>query len=411
MWILLVDRMLQHLIRTGDLCLTMPGGTTYRYGDGQGETVMVHLKSPNLPRRIALNPELAVGEGYMNGELVIDNDDLSGFLTLVMQNYARRNSAVWWQRRITRLLRAIRKLDQLNPVGKAQAKVAPHYDLSEALFRLFLDEDMQYSCAYFRAATDTLEQAQINKKVHIAQKLLIKPGMSVLDIGSGWGGMALTLARDYGARVVGVTLSKEQHTAATERARAAGLQDRVEFRLIDYRHVNEVFDRIVSVGMFEHVGAPHFREYFGHVRRMLKPDGVALIHTIGRSTPPGYTSPFTAKYIFPGGYIPSMSETIAAVEHEELCATDVEVWRLHYAQTLSNWHSRFMANIDRAHEIYDARFCRMWRYYLMVAELAFRYNHQVVFQFQLSHRQDAVPMTRDYLYQSADEAHMHRAAE
>ncbi len=403
--------MLRHLIRTGDLRLIMPDGSAHRFGDGQGKTVTVHLKSPDLPKRIALNPELAVGEGYMNGDLVIDDDDLTGFLTLLMQNYTRQKHAIWWQRPLIRLGSAIRRFDQFNPVGRAQSNVAHHYDLSGALYELFLDEDMQYSCGYFRSPTDTLEQAQINKKAHIAQKLLIEPGMSVLDIGCGWGGMALTLARDYGARVVGVTLSKEQHTAATERARAAGLLGQVEFRLTDYRQVSESYDRIVSVGMFEHVGAPHFREYFGHVHRMLHPDGVALIHTIGRSAPPGYTSAFTAKYIFPGGYIPSMSETIAAVEYEALCVTDVEVWRLHYAQTLSSWHSRFMANIDQVREIFDERFSRMWRYYLVLAELAFRYNHQVVFQYQLSHKQDAVPLTRDYLYRRQDGAHMHRAAE
>ena len=411
MWNSLVRRMLRHLIRTGDLRLIMPDGSAHRFGDGQGKTVTVHLKSPDLPKRIALNPELAVGEGYMNGDLVIDDDDLTGFLTLLMQNYTRQKHAIWWQRPLIRLGSAIRRFDQFNPVGRAQSNVAHHYDLSGALYELFLDEDMQYSCGYFRSPTDTLEQAQINKKAHIAQKLLIEPGMSVLDIGCGWGGMALTLARDYGARVVGVTLSKEQHAAATERARAAGLLGQVEFRLTDYRQVSESYDRIVSVGMFEHVGAPHFREYFGHVHRMLHPDGVALIHTIGRSAPPGYTSAFTAKYIFPGGYIPSMSETIAAVEYEALCVTDVEVWRLHYAQTLSSWHSRFMANIDQVREIFDERFSRMWRYYLVLAELAFRYNHQVVFQYQLSHKQAAVPLTRDYLYRRQDGAHMHRAAE
>ncbi|MGR3342727.1 MAG: class I SAM-dependent methyltransferase [Paracoccaceae bacterium] len=411
MWILLVQRILRHLIRTGDLRLIMPDGSVFRLGDGQGETITVHLKSPDLPKRIALRPELAVGEGYMNGDLVIDDDDLTGFLTLLMQNYTQQRFAIWWQQPLVRLRRAIRRFDQFNLVGNAQANVAHHYDLSEALFKLFLDEDMQYSCGYFRTPKDTLEQAQNNKKAHIARKLLLEPGMSVLDIGCGWGGLALTLARDYGAKVTGVTLSKEQHTVATKRARAAGLQDQVEFRHLDYRHVSEVFDRIVSVGMFEHVGAPHYREYFGHVRRMLKLDGVALIHTIGRSDPPGYTSPFTAKYIFPGGYLPAMSETIVAVEHEALCTTDIEVWRLHYAQTLSHWHARFMANIERAREIYDERFCRMWRYYLTVAELAFRYNHQVVFQYQLSHRQDAVPLTRDYLYQSKADAQMHRVAE
>ena len=411
MWISLVQRMLRRLIRTGDLRLIMPDGSTHRFGDGQGDTVTVHLKSPDLAKRIIRNPHIGLGEGYMNGDLVIENDDLYGLLTIAMQNMAHQDTAIWWQRPTERMRWAMRRFGQFNSVRAAQANVAHHYDLSKAFYEQFLDEDMQYSCAYFRAPTDTLEQAQINKKAHIARKLLIEPGMSVLDIGCGWGGMALTLARDYSAKVTGVTLSKEQHTVATERAQAAGLQDQVEFRLLDYRQVSETFDRIVSIGMFEHVGARQYREYFGHVRRMLKPDGVALIHTIGRSTPPGMTSPFIAKHIFPGAYAPAMSEMILAVEKEELCTTDIEVWRLHYAETLRHWHDRFMANIEPARAIYDERFCRMWRYYLIACELTFRYKHQVVFQFQLSHRQDAVPLTRDYLYQRESDAHLHRAAE
>jgi cyclopropane-fatty-acyl-phospholipid synthase len=401
MWVSLVQRMQRHLIKTGDLRLIMPDGSAHRFGDGQGKTVTVHLKSPDLAKRIIRDPHLGLCEGYMNGDFDIEKDDLYGLLTIAMQNIARHDTAIWWQRPAEQLRWAMRRFSQFNAERKARANAAHHYDLSKAFYELFLDEDMQYSCAYFRTPTDTLEQAQINKKAHIAQKLLIEPGMSVLDIGSGWGGMALTLARDYGAKVVGVSLSQEQHTVARERARAAGLQDQVEFRLTDYRQVRETFDRIVSVGMFEHVGAPQYREYFSHVRRMLKPDGVALIHTIGRSTPPGMTSPFITKYIFPGAYAPAMSEMILAIEREELCTTDIEVWRLHYAQTLRHWHNRFMANIEPARAIYDERFCRMWRYYLIACELTFRHKHQVVFQFQLSHRQDAVPLTRDYLYTAA----------
>ena len=294
--------------------------------------------------------------------------------------------------------RLVRRVQQYNPIGRAQSNVAHHYDLSGQLYDLFLDEDRQYSCAYFKTPQDTLEQAQAQKKAHIAAKLLLEPDMRVLDIGCGWGGMALTLARDHGVRVVGVTLSREQHKLATERARAEGLSDRVDFRLTDYREVTERFDRIVSVGMFEHVGVPHYPEYFSHVRDKLTEDGVALIHTIGRRTPPSTTSPWLLKYIFPGGYAPALSETMAAVERAGLWACDIEVWRLHYAETLRHWYDRFMARIDAAEALYDARFCRMWRYYLIASELSFRLNQQMVFQLQLSRRQEAVPLTRDYLY-------------
>ena len=292
----------------------------------------------------------------------------------------------------------MRRLAQHNPIGRAQQNVAHHYDLSGALYDLFLDEDRQYSCAYFPRPGMTLDEAQAAKKAHIAKKLLLKPGMRVLDIGCGWGGMALTLAGEHGARVVGVTLSKEQHAVAVKRAEAAGLSDRVDFRLTDYRTLSESFDRIVSVGMFEHVGAPHFLEYFRTVERLLDPDGVALIHTIGRETPPGVTSPFIRKYIFPGGYVPALSEIATAVEKTRLWTTDIEVWRLHYATTLRHWYDRFMARQDEARALYDDRFCRMWRYYLLASEMTFRHDFQVVYQIQIARRQDAVPLSRDYMY-------------
>jgi len=395
MWNRLLDRMLRSLMREGTAIIHMPDGSVNRYGDGTGRPVTIRLLDPALPRKILSSFDLAIGEAYMDGRLTIDDDDLYGFLTLGIRNAAIAHRQYSLLDRFRRLLR---RVETFNPIGRARANVAHHYDLSEELYSLFLDADRQYSCAYFRSADDTLEQAQIQKKAHIARKLLLRPGMRVLDIGCGWGGMALTLARDYGARVVGVTLSQEQHKVATERARAAGLDGQVEFRLTDYRNVAEKFDRVVSVGMFEHVGLPHYREYFRHVNNFLTDDGVALIHTIGRTDPPGTTSRWVTKYIFPGGSIPAMSETMAAVEKENLYTTDVEVWRLHYAETLQHWHERFMVNIDRVREIYDERFCRMWRFYLVGSELTFRYNHQCVFQFQVARRQEAVPITRDYLY-------------
>jgi cyclopropane-fatty-acyl-phospholipid synthase len=351
---------------------------------------------------------MAVGEGYTDGGLMIDGDDLEGFLALVTHN-AAANGKVWW-RRLDHAIRYMRrKIDQNNPAFRARRNVAHHYDLSAELYDLFLDTDRQYSCAYFADPSMTLEQAQEAKKHHIAGKLLLEPGMDVLDIGCGWGGMALTLARDYGARVLGVTLSEEQHKMATERAEAAGLSDRVRFELIDYRAVKGQFDRIVSVGMFEHVGVPYYREYFDTVHARLKPGGVALIHTIGRAAPPGTTSPWIAKYIFPGGYVPALSEMSAAVEDSDLYPTDVEVWRLHYAETLKAWYERFVANEHKARALYDERFCRMWRYYLKACELTFRYNRQCVFQYQMARKQDAVPLTRDYLYARPVQEHLSAA--
>ena len=265
-------------------------------------------------------------------------------------------------------------------------------------------------CA-LKERVEALEQAQEAKKHHIARKLLIEPGMKVLDIGCGWGGMGLTLARDYGAVVTGVTLSTEQHKIANQRAKAAGLANRAEFKLMDYREITGKFDRIVSIGMFEHVGVPHYGTYFATVSDLLTPDGVALIHSIGRSDPPGITSPWITKYIFPGGYVPALSEMTAAIEHHNLYTTDVEVWRLHYAETLRHWHDRFVANIDKARSLYDDRFCRMWRYYLIASELTFRLNRQVVFQVQLSPQQAVVPLTRDYLYHPHEAEKRSTAAE
>ncbi len=410
MWETLLDRILKSLVRFGTLEVHMPAGRVARYGDGTAPEVTVRLHDPAILRRLVLNPDLGAGEGYMDATLTIDGDDLHGFLEIAMRNTST-DRRLWWRTLVRRTRSTVRWLAQFNPAGRARANVAHHYDLSGELYDLFLDRDKQYSCGYFRTPDDTLEQAQEQKKAHIAGKLLLEPGMRVLDIGCGWGGMALTLARDHGAHVLGVTLSEEQLKIARERAKAEGLSDRVEFRLQDYREVTGQFDRIVSIGMFEHVGVPHYREYFRNVHDLLTEDGVALIHTIGRTEPPGTTNPWMAKYIFPGGYIPAMSEAMAAVEKEQLWPTDVEVWRLHYAETLRHWEQRFSANIDRARELYDDRFCRMWRFYLVACEQAFRYNWQCVFQFQLARTRDAVPLTRDYLYAPGQDMASREAAE
>ncbi len=412
MWTNLLHRGLCGLVQHGDLKIVYPDGSRRRYGDGTGPEISMRLKDPNLPRRLVMHPDLALGEGYMDETIEIENDDLRGALALFMQNLS--DTPENWRDRLLHLKNFFfRWIMQFNPASRARRNVAHHYDLSGDLYDLFLDKDHQYSCAYFPYPGMSLEEAQEAKKAHIAGKLLIERNMLVLDIGCGWGGLALTLARNYGARVLGVTLSEEQHKVATRRAAEAGLSDRVEFRLCDYRSVTGRFDRVVSVGMFEHVGVPHYREYFRNVHERLSPDGIALIHSIGRTTPPGGTSPWITKYIFPGGYVPALSEMMAAVERENFWSTDIEVWRLHYAETLRHWHDRFIGNIDKARALYDERFCRMWRYYLIASELSFRYYGQIVFQVQLARRQDAVPLSRDYLYDAgvnADRSPQPRAA-
>jgi len=397
MWDRLLDRLLRRLVREGCLTLTFYDGTTRSYGGPKGPRVRVNLHDSALSGRLVRTPDMALGEAYTNGTLTIGDDDLPALLALLMQNVAK-GRADGWRYPLAWMQRALHRLRQVTPAYRARQNVAHHYDLSGALYDLFLDADRQYSCACFRSPQDSLEQAQAQKKAHIAAKLCLAPGQRVLDIGCGWGGMAITLARDYGAKVLGVTLSQEQYSVATARAAEAGLSDRIDIRLTDYRAVTGTFDRIVSVGMFEHVGLPHYGEYFTQVRNRLHPDGVALIHTIGRPGPPGVTSPWITKYIFPGGYVPALSEVMPAIQNSGLYTTDIEVWRLHYADTLCHWRARFEANIDRVRALYDERFCRMWRYYLVASEMTFRHHRQCVFQIQLTHRQDAVPLTRDYLY-------------
>ncbi|GHA57678.1 cyclopropane-fatty-acyl-phospholipid synthase [Amylibacter ulvae] len=403
MWTALFKQMLGKMIQHGQLEVHLADGQKCAFGDGSGKVVTLTFHDPALPRKIIQNPDLAVGEAYTDGRLTIANDDLYGFVALAIRNIARNsgrfaNSTIWWQRPLVGLRKSLRRLEQRNILGRAQENVAHHYDLSEDLYRLFLDEDLQYSCGYFKTPDDSLELAQVQKKAHIAAKLELSPEQRVLDIGCGWGGMALTLARDYGVNVVGVTLSREQHRVACQRAKDMGLDGQVEFRLMDYRDLDEPFDRIVSVGMFEHVGVPHYPEYFAKIRKLLVSDGVALIHTIGRAGPPNATSKWILKYIFPGGYVPAMSEALTAIENENMLTADIEIWRLHYAETIRHWRARFEANIDAATNMYDTDFCRMWRYYLAVSEASFRNDRQVVFQFQLTKDLNSLPITRDYLY-------------
>lgn len=410
MWDKALEVFLKKLMQVGRLHLTLPSGRVIEAGPGPG-TFAVRLTDPALPRRLCLNPDMALGEGYMAGTILIENDDLRGFFKLLADNMFREEQLPLWQKPVGWARTVLRNLSMINPAGRSKSNVAHHYDLSAEMYELFLDRDRQYSCAYWSREGMSLDEAQAAKKAHIARKLLIEPGMRVLDIGCGWGGMGLTLARDHGARVVGVTLSEEQLKVAQARARAEGLADRVEFRLMDYRHVEGPFDRIVSVGMFEHVGRPHYQTFFDKVRDLLTEDGVALIHTITQHGRPQAASSWILKYIFPGGYTPSLSEVVKPIETANLWVNDIEVLRLHYARTLSAWHDRFVANLDRLPAELDDRFRRMWRFYLLSMEMSFRDGRLMVHQYQLSRKNNVVPVTRDYLYRDDAAKALAHAAE
>ena len=394
---MLFARILEKTIKIGRLTLIDGNGRTHVcQGERPGPSCTLKIHDRALHWKLVTNPKLSFGEAIMDGTLTCEDADLYGVLDLVAQNLAFLEShpSQAWRGRLGRVARL---LHTYNPVGRARKNVAHHYDLSGTLYDLFLDKDRQYSCAYFTSDNDNLETAQANKKLHLAAKLRLAPGQKVLDIGSGWGGLALYLAKLAGVDVTGITLSTEQHKLSEERAAAAGLSERVHFFLRDYRHQTGPFDRIVSVGMFEHVGASHYREFFRKVKELLNEDGVMLLHSIGRMEPPGSTNPWLRKYIFPGGYTPALSEVLRAVEDVGLWVTDIEILRLHYASTLREWRRRFQANRARIEALYDARFGRMWEYYLAGCEVAFRYMGQMVFQMQLAKRQDAVPLTRDYI--------------
>ncbi len=387
---------LSRLIRLGRLDVQSADGEVRTFGDGTGPALGVRLLDAAAEWRLMLDPALALGELYMDGRLAVVKGDLYEVLTLGARNLAA-GGAPKWVALTDRARVALRRWGQRNDRVRARQNIAAHYDLDHRFYDLFLDADRQYSCAYFERSGQSLEEAQLAKKRHIAAKLLIDAGHRTLDIGCGFGGMGLYLAETVGARVTGVTLSKEQLDIASRRAEEAGLGERVDFQLRDYRDVEGPFDRIVSVGMFEHVGVAAFDEYFTHVRRLLKDDGTMLLHAIGRSDKPGATNPWIQKYIFPGGYIPALSEATSAIERAGLLVTDIEILRLHYADTLRAWRQRFVSRRDEAKAIYDERLCRMWEFYLAGSETSFRVDGHMVFQIQIAKRQDVVPRTRDYI--------------
>ncbi len=394
---MLVSGLFHRLIKVGELTITDAKGRQHLFkGDEPGPSCHVRFHNRRMECQLLWNASMALGRGFMDGWWTVVDGTLYDCLDLIGRNLevAGRPRS---NRFVQKLAYPVRRLQQFNPTGRARRNVAHHYDLSRELYEMFLDADRQYSCAYFRSPDDTLEAAQENKKRLIAGKLCLESGQRVLDIGCGWGGLALHLAREHDVHVTGLTLSSEQLSVARERAVREGLDDRVEFHLRDYRDQEGQFDRIVSVGMFEHVGVSHYGTYFMAMRNLLAPDGLALLHTIGRMEGPSVTDSWIRKYIFPGGYLPAMSELTGAIERTGLWMTDIEILRLHYAETLRNWRKRFLARRNDAKRLYDERFCRMWEYYLAICEISFRYLNNTVFQVQIARNQQAAPLTRDYL--------------
>ena len=391
-----LSKMLASFVKVGTLTVVDAEGKTHVFGGVKpGPTANMRLTDPSLYRKLFFNPELHAGEAYMDGRMTFPDTGLRDFLTLFSVNRLSLGNQPL-QRVLKSVSRSLKRFQQANPIGKAQQNVAHHYDLGNAFYELFLDKELFYSCAYFRDESETLESAQRNKCRLIAAKLNLKPGMNVLDIGSGWGGLARYLAEVADVHVTGVTLSKEQYALAVERTKAAGLEGRVKFALQDYRQLKTKFDRIVSVGMFEHVGVGHYGEFFAKVNDLMTDDGLMLLHSIGKMSPPGTASPWLRKYIFPGAYSPALSEVFPATESNSLWVTDLEFLRVHYATTLRHWHQRFEANRATIAKMYDERFCRMWEFYLISAEMMFRTGSQEVFHMQLAKRRDAAPVVRDY---------------
>ena len=393
-----MDRLLRYFlnqfIRRGAMTFTTASGAKFSCGDGTGEPVSVRFMTTDAERRILLDPELGLGEIYMDGTFVVENGSIADVLAILLDQpemLPRWAKLQWWLRYL------VRHAQQFNPRGRSKDNVAHHYDLDGRLYSLFLDADKQYSCGYFETPEATLDDAQLAKKRHLAAKLSIRRGDRVLDIGSGWGGLGLYLAEMTGANVTGITLSTEQLQTSNARAAEKNLTQSAKFFLEDYRDIPGPFDRIVSVGMFEHVGVDFYDTYFKRCAELLTDDGVMMLHSIGRSHGPDVTNPWIAKYIFPGGYIPALSEVIPAIERAGLLVCDIETLRLHYADTLKAWRERFMARREEAVQLYDERFALMWEFYFACSEMSFRKQNLMNFQIQLAKRQGVVPMTRDYM--------------
>lgn len=404
-WNRLVDRLLRttlaSFIRNGTLRVTTSRGNTFTMGNGTGKPLAIRFISASAQLGVLLDPDLKFGETYMDGSLVVEDGSIADVLALAFsQDHCSK--ATGWAKPQWFLRYVFRRLEQLNFRNRSRKNVALHYDLDGRLYAMFLDADRQYSCAYFNSPNQSLDDAQLAKKRHLAAKLLIKPQHRVLDIGSGWGGLARYIAETCDVWIDGVTLSKEQLGFSRARAEEAGLSDRVQYRLMDYRDIDQTYNRIVSVGMFEHVGIGFYDEFFRKCAGLLRDDGVFMLHSIGRSDGPGITNPWLAKYIFPGGYIPALSEVLPAIERAGLLVTDIEILRLHYADTLKAWRERFLARRQEAERLYDDRFCRMWELYLASSEMAFREDGMMVFQIQMTKRQDVVPVTRDYIAQAEE---------
>ena len=359
--------------------------------------IILKILDKSLHTKLLFLPDLYFGEAYTNGSVLIENGTLTEFLDLTMRNIGR-NETNSYSYTINKIRGSYRFLTNFNLKKKSKSNVAHHYDISENLYDLFLDTKRQYSCAYFKNYNDTLEDAQNNKIDHIIKKLNLKPNQKILDIGSGWGSLAIDIAKKSQCEVIGITLSENQYNHSVEKAKAQGLENQVQFRLMDYRDLNEKFDRIVSVGMFEHVGRKFYSTYFNSVSKFLNDEGVALIHTIGSINPPRDPQPWITKYIFPGGYTPSLSEVVKPIEKSGLILSDLEVWRMHYSHTLRHWKERFLGNREKVLEMFDDKFLRMWEFYLASCEMAFKWGDQVVFQLQLIKKHSAVPNTRDYIY-------------
>ena len=398
----LLEQFCRRLVRRGSLTVIDAKGRRHEAGTGT-PAVTVRLHDPSLHWKLAIRPEVAAGEAYTKGTLTLENGStIYDLIDLVAANM--EGDSVYSAARLLRTADAFRRLRQFNPVKRSERNVAHHYDLTTGFYRLFLDDDMQYSCAYFRHDDDSLEAAQAYKKNRLAAKLFLQPGQRVLDIGCGWGGLALSLAgAAEDVEVTGLTLSRPQLETARFRAEQARIADRVHFLAQDYRHHQGTYDRIVSVGMFEHVGINHYRTFFDQVARLLNDDGVCVLHTIGRAAGPGATDPWIQRYIFPGGYSPALSKILPHIERARLWATDVEVMRLHYAETIRHWRRRFLAKRDEVIELYNEEFARMWEYYLVVSEIAFRRLDSVVFQIQIAKSQDTLPLTREYMWSGNDD--------